>query len=69
VKIDLAFSFLQSRDADLERAGALAREALEVSAGRPVVSVRQRAAEFIRDATARWGSVPQVEEIREIAAP
>ena len=45
----------------------LAREALEASAGRPVVSVQQRVAGFIRTATATWGNVPQIAEIREIA--
>jgi hypothetical protein len=67
VKIDLAFSFLRSRDGDLEHASTLAREALEISAGRPVVSVQQRAAEFIRDATATWGNAPQIAAVREIA--
>jgi hypothetical protein len=67
VKIDLASSFLWSRNRDLEHACALAREALEASAGRPVVSVQQRAAGFIRAATAIWGSVPQIAEIRGIA--
>jgi tetratricopeptide (TPR) repeat protein len=67
VKIDLAFSFLWSGNQDLEHASTLAREALEASAGRPVVSVQQRVAGFIRAATATWGNVPQIAEIREIA--
>lgn len=67
VKIDLAFSFLQPRDGDLERASTLAMEALEASAGRPVISVRQRAAEFIGEATAAWGYAPQLAAVREIA--
>jgi hypothetical protein len=67
VKIDLAFSFLWSGSRDLERASTLAREALEASAGRPVVSVQQRVAGFIRAATATWGNVPQIAEIREMA--
>jgi hypothetical protein len=67
IKIDLAFSFLWSGNQDLEHASTLAREALEGSAGRPVVSVQQRVAGFIRAATATWGNVPQIAEIREIA--
>jgi hypothetical protein len=67
VKIDLASSFLWSRNRDFEHARALAREALEASAGRPVVSVQQRAAGFIRAVTAIRGSAPQIAEIREIA--
>ncbi len=67
VKIDLAFSFLWSGNQDLEHASTLAREALDASAGRPVVSVQQRVAGFIRAATATWGNVPQIAEIREIA--
>lgn len=67
VKIDLASSFLWLRNRDLEHACALAREALEASAGRPVVSVQQRAAEFVRAAAAIRGSAPQIAEIREIA--
>jgi hypothetical protein len=67
VKIDLASSFLWSRNRDFEHACALAREALEASAGRPVVSVQQRAAGFIRAATAIRGSAPRIAEIREIA--
>jgi transcriptional regulator with XRE-family HTH domain len=68
VMIDLAFSHIRSRDADLERASGLVLEALSISADRPVISVRQRAAEFIRDATAKWGSDPQVHAVRDAAA-
>jgi hypothetical protein len=68
VMIDLAFSVIQSGDADLERAGGLVIEALGISAGRPVISVRQRTADFIRDATERWGSAPQVDAVRDAAA-
>ncbi|HEV3380648.1 MAG TPA: hypothetical protein VG142_06680 [Trebonia sp.] len=67
VKIDLASSFLWPRSLDLEHACTLAREALEVSAGRPVVSVHQRATAFVRAATAIQGNSPQIAEIREIA--
>jgi transcriptional regulator with XRE-family HTH domain len=68
VMIDLAFSHIRSRDADLERATGLVLEALSISADRPVISVRQRAAEFIRDATATWGSNPRVCTVRDAAA-
>jgi hypothetical protein len=43
-------------------------EALGISAGRPVISVRQRTADFVRDATARRGSAPQVNAVRDAAA-
>jgi hypothetical protein len=68
VMIDLAVSFIRSADADLERASELVIEALNISAGRPVISVRQRTADFVRDATARWGRVPQVDAVRDAAA-
>lgn len=64
VTIDLAFSYLA---ADLDRAATLVQRGLEISASQPVVSVRQRAAEFVRDATARWGSAGQVESVRQMA--
>jgi hypothetical protein len=66
--IDLAFSHTRSTDADLDRACGLVTEALAVSAGRPVISVRQRTAEFLRNATAHWGSAPQIEAVRDAAA-
>ena len=68
VMIDLAVSFIRSGDADLERAYGLVIEALGSSADRPVISVRQRTADFVRDATARWGSAPQVDAVRDAAA-
>lgn len=68
VMIDLAFSHIRSADADLDRACGLVSEALAVSAGRPVISVRQRTAEFLHTATANWGSARQIEAVRDAAA-
>lgn len=67
VKIDLASSFLWSPNPDVEHACVLAREALEASAGRPVVSVQQRVAAFVRAAAAIRENSPQIAEIREMA--
>jgi tetratricopeptide (TPR) repeat protein len=68
VMIDLALSFIRAKDADLDHAIALVLEALEISAGKPVVSVAQRAAEFVRDAAGKWESASQVEACREALA-
>ena len=65
VLIDLATSQIHAKDADLEHASALVREALTISAGRPIISVRQRGLEFVRDTTDRWGNVPQTRAILE----
>jgi transcriptional regulator with XRE-family HTH domain len=65
VMIDLARSLIRSKDADLDRAAALVLEALSISAGRPIISVRQRASEFARDATDRWGNLSQVSAVRD----
>jgi hypothetical protein len=66
VMIDLAASLILAKDADLERAGELVLDALDISADRPIVSVQQRAKEFVRDATHRWGNVRQARDIRSI---
>jgi hypothetical protein len=65
VMIDLARSLISCKDADLDHAVALVLEALGISAGRPIISVRQRAAEFVRDATRRWGNLSQVSLVRD----
>jgi len=68
VMIDLASSLTRSKDADLERAAELIRTALAISRDRPVISVRQRATEFIREATSRWGHSQQISAIRDATA-
>lgn len=70
VMIDLALSHARAenpKEADLDRATELMLTALSISADRPVVSVLQRASEFIRDATDRWGNVPQVRKVLSAA--
>jgi tetratricopeptide (TPR) repeat protein len=57
VTIDLALSLIRSKDADLDRAAQLVLDALSISAGRPVISVKQRTSEFIWTAADRWGNV------------
>lgn len=70
VMIDLAISLIQSdTEADLERAGQLVVDALGISAGRPIISVRQRSAEFTRHAIDRWGPSSQVRAVIEASGP
>lgn len=54
VLIDQATAVTQSRQADLEQACGLVGEALVLVRGRPVISVQQRAEEFVRYAAGRW---------------
>ena len=63
VMIDLALSLIRSRDADLDHAAELILNALLISADRPIISVRQRTEEFVRDVTSRWGNTRQVSAI------
>ena len=65
VMIDLARSLISCKDADLDHAVALVLEALGISADRPIISVRQRASEFVRDAAGRWGNLSQVSLVRD----
>jgi hypothetical protein len=57
-----------ARSADLESASGLVIDTLGISASRPVISLRQRTADFVRDATARWGSAPQIDAVRDAVA-
>ena len=67
VMIDLALSLVRSADADLAHAAGLILNALLISADRPIISVRQRTAEFVRDVTVRWGKTRQVSAILDAA--
>ena len=68
VMIDLALSLVRSdKRADLDNATQLVLDALSISAGRPVISVQQRTAEFVRDAIDRWGLTPQVRAVLDAA--
>lgn len=51
--LDQAAAVVSSRAGDLERAAGLATEALDISARRPIVAVRQRATDFVQEATRR----------------
>jgi DNA-binding XRE family transcriptional regulator len=69
VMIDLALSLVRSdKGADLDNATQLVLDALSISAGRPIISVQQRTAEFVRDAVNRWGLTPQVRAILDATA-
>jgi transcriptional regulator with XRE-family HTH domain len=65
VLIDLAFSEIRAREADLDHATALVQDALSISAGRPIISVQQRTQEFVRGVVERWGNVRQPRAILE----
>jgi hypothetical protein len=65
VLIDVATSCLRSKEADLDHASALVHDALVISMGRPVISVQQRATEFLHDIIGRWGNIPQSRTIRD----
>jgi hypothetical protein len=68
VMIDLALSLVRSeKGADLDNAARLVLDALNISAGRPIISVRQRTAEFVRDAIGLWGLTPQVRAVLDAA--
>ena len=63
VLIDLAVSRIRAKESDLEQASTLVHDALSISAGRPIISVQQRALEFVREITGRWGNVAQAHMI------
>jgi hypothetical protein len=63
VQIDIAFSLVRAREADLEHATKLVLDALTISAGRPIISVQQRTSEFVHAVIGRWGSVPEVSTV------
>ncbi|MEV6598827.1 helix-turn-helix transcriptional regulator [Actinoplanes sp. NPDC051346] len=63
VTLDIASAIIASDEADLDRASFLVSQALEVSADRPVISVRQRTIDFVKAATARWGFTPELQPI------
>jgi hypothetical protein len=67
VMIDLAFSLIRAPDSDLEQAASLVLHALDISTGRPIISVQQRTSEFTQEVIGRWGNVPQVRAILDAA--
>lgn len=67
VMIDLALSMVRSKDADLDHAAELVLNALSISSGRPVISVQLRTSEFVSEVVGRWGNVPQVRTILDVA--
>jgi tetratricopeptide (TPR) repeat protein len=68
VQIDIAFSLVRAREADLDHATNLVLDALTISAGRPIISIQQRTSEFVRGAIDRWGNVPEVGAILDAAS-
>ncbi|MEV0611527.1 helix-turn-helix transcriptional regulator [Polymorphospora rubra] len=67
VALDIAKS-CTTPNGDLSRACEAAVEALRISFNKPVVSVEQRAAEFLQAATQVGGNVSQVQEVEEALA-
>lgn len=65
VMIDSAVSMIPAKSSDMEHASALMLDALGISAHQPVISVQQRATEFVRQATERWGEMRHVTEVRQ----
>lgn len=65
LKVDLATSMLMARDADLERACRITIDALMISWGNPIVSIRRRVLDFMGATEQRWGRVSSLNEVRE----
>ena len=68
VMMDLARSRIISENPDLDHATALMLDALDITSGKPMISLRQRASEFLVEATARWGNNINVRSVREAIA-
>jgi transcriptional regulator with XRE-family HTH domain len=68
VMIDLALSLIRPRHADLDHASELVLDALIISQGRPIISVQQRAEEFIHDASERWRNAQQISAVVDASA-
>ncbi|WP_219461757.1 hypothetical protein [Nonomuraea rhizosphaerae] len=49
--IDHAASLIPSKEADLDHVRDIVLDALDISADRPIISIQQLAAEFVRQAT------------------
>ncbi|MFC5826989.1 helix-turn-helix domain-containing protein [Nonomuraea insulae] len=64
IMIDYAASLVPSEDADVEHISSLALDALSISAGRPIISVQQRAIELVRQASQRWPTADQLGQVR-----
>ncbi|GAB3831916.1 hypothetical protein ACFPIJ_29210 [Dactylosporangium cerinum] len=67
VMLDHAAALAASKNGDLDRASRLAVDALTVSAGRPIIAVRQRTMDFIQRAATHWGDTTQVRAVRDAA--
>jgi 2'-5' RNA ligase len=61
--IDRALSLARSKEADLDHATQLVLSALNISAGRPIISVQLRASEFVQYVITRWGDTPQARTV------
>jgi hypothetical protein len=68
VMLDQAAALVSSKSGDLDRASRLAIDAVDVSAGRPIIAVRQRTMEFVGRATRQWGDTRQVRAVRDALA-
>jgi transcriptional regulator with XRE-family HTH domain len=68
VMIDLAVSKIRAKDPEVDHATQLVLDALNISTGRPIISVQQRTSDFVAEVITRWGNVPQVRAIRDAAS-
>ena len=68
VMIDLAFSMIRAKEPDLDEATRLVLNALDISSGRPIISVQQRTSDFVGEVIDRWGNAPQVCAILDAAS-
>ena len=68
VMIDLALSKVRAREPELDHAAELVIDAVNISTGRPIISIQQRTSDFIAEVVTRWGNVPQVRAIQDAAA-
>lgn len=67
VLIDLARSQALAGHGDLERACILVEQALALSSGRRIVSLQERFALFMSEATEQWGTELRLDSLRESA--
>jgi transcriptional regulator with XRE-family HTH domain len=67
VMIDLALSKVRAREPELDHAAELVIDAVNISTGRPIISVQQRTSDFVAEVMTRWGNVPQVRAIQDAA--
>ncbi|MGW6427477.1 hypothetical protein ACWF82_32800 [Nocardia sp. NPDC055053] len=66
ILIDLARANVLAENADLDAATNIMLDALDPAMGVPMLQVHRRGLEFVRDATARWGSTRELRTLRDM---